>query len=536
MKSHKLTAGLLILLFAVCSQALFAGGGQPSGTGEAKKDVMSVMVVDEGRPKWSKGMELWTVAKTASIADIIIDIQPIPRDVYQTKYATTVASSSIPDIIQSYHPDMEKMINEYGMKGKFVAVDMVMDKMPNVKKHLTAFKDQWKLIDADDGHIYHLPNIHPYQNHEGWGGLVARVDWLKEAGVDYQNLKSVDDFFNLLLTLQQRQMKENGIKAILGSRYGALGVFHMAKIFGTQTGYEGPVYWDSEANTYTSAVKHPDNMKDFLRFLERMSDAEMFDPDYLTMPDATWDPSLGEGHWPFCLESEGWISRLNRDVSKALGYSETKHIWGFVIPPPYKGKVQPWRFEGSRHLYYGWTISANPQCPLEKIYKTWDWTYSDEGALAWYMGKEGVTYKVEPSGQIRLLVWPWDAEGGGMKTFYEEVGATHNWMFPTNPYKLNYNMASPDGYDSYPKDQLEIWKQKVPMPGPPVQTFTGDERDETKQIAGAIFTATSELLGKVIIGEATADDYDDVVAFANKNGIDRLLELYNMQHKRFYGN
>lgn len=522
-----------LLIFLTAAAAFGNGGGEPSRE-TREKAVMSVMVVDDGQPAWSRGMELWTLARTASVADIIIDVTAVPREEYFTELVLTLESGNMPDVVQMYHPEIEELTDRYGSEGRLLAVDRYLFQMPNLKRQLEKFENQRKLITAGDGHMYHLPNIHQVRD-QLFGGMIARTDWLKEEKVDYLNLKTTDELFDLLEVLQTRNRDENGSNAITGSRYGAWGVFHLAKVFGTRIGYEGPVYWDPELRQYTSHVENPVDMKAFLTFLRRMTDSGMWDRDYLTMPDSSWDSILRSGRWPFALEDDRWIDLLNEDLSETLGYDETRNLWGFVVPPPYRGKVQPWRYKLNRHLYYGWTVSADPQCPLDKLLRTLDWCYSGEGQLTWYYGKEGVTYKVDSTGRFRLLVWPWDTEGGGTKIFYEDIGAAHDWLFPSNTRLLNYRKASPVGYNPYPDDQKDIWEERVPLYEKPIVAFTDSEKDEVQSIEDEIRTKMSELVAGIILGERSAADYDSVAAFARERGIDRLIELYTVQHRRFYG-
>ena len=118
----------------------------------------------------------------------------------------------------------------------------------------------------------------------------------------------VAKFFNVNLKDHLVIFGKNGTEAIIGSRYGAWGVFHLAKIFGTRVGYEGPVYWDPDSKRYTSHVENPDDIKAYLTFLRIMTDAGMWDRDFLTMPDSSWDSILRSGRWPFGRTP--WDSRL----------------------------------------------------------------------------------------------------------------------------------------------------------------------------------------------------------------------------------
>ena len=525
MRVKRTVAVLLGLTLVVGSLSATATMEEPT------TDVMRVMTLASTAPDWSKGMELWTIQQTAAVADITIKVETFPRDVYQDKLIALLASDDLPDAIDMWHEDQTALINGNGMRGRFLAIDTHLDQMPNVKAALEPYRDQWPLIQADDGHIYTLPTVQEVRTHETWYALLARVDILAEGDPNYLEPRSIDEFFEGLQYLQQR----NDGRPILGAEYGALNIFPLSLIFGFEWWADPEVYWDPDAMRYSHATKQPDRVKDFVRLVERMVDAGMVHPDFLTMDGRTYGAHLIDGDFPLHLAASGHIAWLNGEYTERVEATEPQHPWGFILPPPYRGKVQTWHYEPARHLFWGWALNANPGLPLEKLLATWDWTFSPEGRIAWYYGQEGVTFRREPDGQIRLLAWPMDRETGGFDLFYNQIGISNDWQYPKNALTLNLRRAHPDGFDDYQLREAQRFVNFMPHVVPPLTSLTGAERDEASQIAGRVRTAMDEYMAKVLLGRESAEGFDTVVTFAERAGVDRLIQIYDDAHDRFYG-
>ena len=508
----------------------FAAGGSPTGTAEA--EVMSIVLVDQGYVAWEKGMELWTLQEMGKAAGLQFQVTPYTGDIYTTKITTMLASGDIPDVFM--FPGDEQMIYDYGDQGAFLSVKDHFSKLPNMVKLMDLYKSQLPIIcSPTTGNLYTLPRVN-LEAEQISKGLIGRVDILENAGIDWRNLKSVEDLKSVFRALK----KGNNDKAIMGSRSGFTQLFPLANVFGMQWVPRGgtEAYWSPDENSYTHATLHPDRTKDFLRLVDFMQKEGMLDPEFLTMQDEVWDPSFHEGRWVFDCQGEGWLRRANTSNPGNLGYPVK---WEFIMPPPYQGKIWPWDVEANLRLEFHYIVNAKPKVALDKLLKTMDWTFGNEGITAWMMGREGVTYdKVQDPRNhgIKLRGYPFDP-GDFNENFFKVVGAY--WKFsPTAGY---YGFAAAMMPESDPtihvtSDQNRLFIDYVKAYTRPLMMLTADEQMEADRISSAVRTAMDEFGAKVILGEKTPDDFDEVVAFAKKQGVEQLVQIYNTAHKRFYGN
>ena len=519
-KKRSLVVALAILSLVAGGGLIFAGGGQSGGA--AEKDVLTIMVMAGSTPPWEKGMELWTLQQTGKVADVNIEIIPIPRDVYEVKFNTTLSSGDMPDLIQPNSVSSSEVTWSYGNAGKLLAVNKYLNQLPNLSGYLR--QDTWMdqislLADPDSENLYIFPDVRDPESGRSNLGLIGRIDWLKAEGIDPLNIGSVDELLDAFRVMQK---KIGG--PIYGSRYGFAALGHLSQIFGI--GW-GRVFYDPALGEYSSMFLQSDKAKDFLRFIRVMVDEGMCDPDFLTMPDQEWDGLVKEGKYALIQHDARWVTHLNM---AAVNYAETENPWGFIMPPPYKGKVQSWSKRGNRVVYGGWIPNANPKCPLDKMLKTVDWLgYTKEAQFIWLYGKEGVTYKLV-DGLPKFLGDPND-KGEFEELARNQHGITHNFSTLVDDY-WGQLTAFPN-YIPYTGEQRSLWWKHVPLHFDPLTTFSSEEQEKQSELGGAIDTAMNEWGAKFFLGEVGVDDFADLIAQVKKMGLQQLVDIYNSGVKRF---
>ena len=124
------------------------------------------------------------------------------------KIGILIAGGDYPDIL---HVDSPKFYEA----GALIPLDGLIEKYaPRLREH---YAEAWEKMKEDDGHVYHLPvwGIMKGRDPANWYGdsaMWVQKEVLKEAG--YPKLKTVDEYFDLLIWYKEKHPTINGMPTI----------------------------------------------------------------------------------------------------------------------------------------------------------------------------------------------------------------------------------------------------------------------------------------------------------------------------------
>jgi len=124
------------------------------------------------------------------------------------KIGVMIASGEYPDIL---HVDSAKF---YEAKALIPLDDLIEKYAPRLKKH---YAEAWEKMKEDDGHVYTLPvwgvvSGRDYTNWYGDSAMWVQKEVLKEFG--YPKIKTVDEYFDLLIQYKEKYPTINGMPTI----------------------------------------------------------------------------------------------------------------------------------------------------------------------------------------------------------------------------------------------------------------------------------------------------------------------------------
>jgi putative aldouronate transport system substrate-binding protein len=124
------------------------------------------------------------------------------------KIGVMIAGEEYPDIL---HGDSPKFYEA----GALIPLDELIEKHgPRLKKH---YADAWERMKEEDGHVYTLPvwGVVTGRDHGTWYGdsaMWVQKEVLKEFG--YPKIKTVDEYFDLLIKYKEKYPAINGMPTI----------------------------------------------------------------------------------------------------------------------------------------------------------------------------------------------------------------------------------------------------------------------------------------------------------------------------------
>jgi putative aldouronate transport system substrate-binding protein len=309
-----------------------------------------------------------------------VDIEIITESTqYQEKLNATMASGNLPDYVNILKKaDLQRWASE----GLLMPLDDLLKKCPNLQSQIMPLA--WSLSTYDgDNKIYGVPLLRydstPLMTY-------ARKDWMDKLGIKPEDVKTTDDWYNLLYKFVHDDPDGNGKNDTMGlaSRNNDYSAVYLTF----------PEAFNGACDQIIDGKVIPNYLtpgyKDYLKYMQKLYVDGLVDQQYLvTSSQQMWekirDGKVGAflGFW---MLTE--LRSLNVDISNF-----------YPIEPPL-------RSDGTRSFYrYGspirtyTAISATCKNP-EKVMEILDWAATEEGGIFVFAGIEGLDWNRDASGNI----------------------------------------------------------------------------------------------------------------------------------------
>jgi len=435
----------------------------------------------------------------------------IPSD-YSTQFGIMMASGDMPDLIEQF-----KVYYRYGMDH---AIDeeliLPLEEYREYLPHLFAIIDSSDLIHnqcyTDAGHMPGIPFMkvdHEGKNEGSWAGFVVRQDWLDELNMEVPTTYSELD---VVLSAIQENYPTAEHPLMIQCRGGNF-VYDAGAVF--HAGYNITGDWIQEDG---NVVYCPltDRYKDFVTMMTEWFDKGYLSADHITDGGVYMDPgesTLDEvGVFPIVYFDDEALYEANSDR------------------PEYKlSPIPVLKIDQSTEIHVGHVtdfaivdtaITTDCENP-ELLCQYWDYLFSNEGILLSNFGIEGETFEYDEDG---IPQWIPEAFSSDDLAWTLQRFQGINLLYNTPGYTMfsrEYVMCADSSLEIY-----RVWNEgwDDTWNYPVSATMTAEESEAYGAVMNDITTYVNETLGKIILGEASLDNWDSFIQSLYDMGIEDCIE------------
>lgn len=338
-----------------------------------------------------------TMKKITELTGIKLDVRYTPGDSDAKVLASQLASGTIPDVIISYldnstRPEFPLLfkaakdgmfadVSEYMKNGKVYSKYYEEGYLPQDTHDNIVFRDDldgvylWQMnIDEFDRSTEYVPE------EEYVGGMYIQKRIVDELGVDPREIKTQDQFYDLLVKMKEAGFKDNNGNDIypLGPKYWGGSVDALKYV---TTGYLWGVSDDYNLDD-DGNVKHiaeTEYVYDQINFVRKLLNEDLMNPEFFTM-DST--------------RAEEVSKNLNSGIiADVHNYEEIIYGSEDWVPLGPLNDIQGDNKEtvNGKSKRGCMAISAEAENP-DEIFAFFDWLSTPEGQIIAQYGAEGVSY------------------------------------------------------------------------------------------------------------------------------------------------
>lgn len=481
----------------------------------AEKVSISVLLPEE-----KSGVSKDLLYFTGILERLNIEIEPmaVPKANLKDKLNILIASKNLPDVLSLYSCGGRDYVMDYGPQGAFLDLGANMDKLPNLKKWLDQFKDinAEKFLASPDGNFYGAPTIFEFNTAGGFFNI--RLDVVKELNLKIP--KTVDEYYQVMKAMKEAYPESYPLTHMNSALHN--GIFQrLAPMFGIAV--IDNVYFNYDTGKYLDG-RLTESFKDMLLWMNKLYEEGLLNPDFAAASREQFTADILNSKAFTFVDACSWADNLNPQGRE--GGDPDFEIVSF-LPPSYEGQKMRVPSSGKLRPTNLLVISSKTE-EKEACLLFLDWLYSDEGKTFVSYGEEGVHYTVENgvkklSSDIKSARYP-----DGSIDVWTDLGVRrHGWyaILPTIPEyfgkNIDYAFSSYEENDAYQLPQ-------------PYITPTEEENDTVKEIKVPYNTYIEENMIKVVLGELTAEEWDNVVEKAKGMGVDEWVNINQKVYDRMY--
>lgn len=523
MKQKALALGLVLCLFALSAAGCAAtppsatpapasapdaspassATQAPAGDEAPQSVTLTAMIVEQpGAPLTTDALVFAQVAKATGVS---FEFSNVPGADFAQKAHTTLASNSLPDIMEgtNFNP------TEYIYAGAFLRLDeLLASDGQNILSAYEEFGVEKNAKFADGGYyeIYTLLERKFYLNN------TINNDWLKETNQAMPT--NMDELFNVLIAFRDAKSAEGGIPFGCGpwTGGGAALTNMVKKSFGATSGIM--LYEDG---FFFAPYERQDRYKAAMAWLAKAYAENLLDPQMFSTTDDELVKLRNTGKIGFY---SGWGD----------GYSTPQSYGIDLIPAP----VMDTEFGP------GGEIITEPRSAYVMLTKTckdpaaairaFNYLYSEEGQLLTNWGIKDETYTEDAAGNKTFTDLIMNAEEGSSVARYSRgLGAPHFPNIVRQEMEVLLNGPTVLEVAEYVKDKA--------FPLQPRLSATQEESRELTQIMADIDKYIGECETKFVVGQMSVEeDFDKFIAQLEKMNIARAIEIYQAQYQRYLAN
>jgi ABC-type glycerol-3-phosphate transport system substrate-binding protein len=501
----KLALLLALIGFVAASVAWSGGQAAPAAAEERVKVTMFMGNSGVAQPAGVDPSDNWALKVIEDYANVDLELEIPNYSDYGTKCNLLLASGNLPDIIHSWHKaDMIKAANA----GAFIDLEPYWAKSPQAQKVVPELSMNLVKDETDPKFFWAMPMTH--SGREGGWGVIVRYDLLKEynGGKYPPDVEGYLDWF--------RWIKETYPDSIpVTSRNGGGRIFiNSASIFAWHGGYP---FWDYYRDGKVVNGLLLPQMRDAVKIYRQLYEEGLLDKEFATDTKG-YGAKLREKY--VATETNGTdqvvpiVDILVNKQGRHTTFAPPLERYPAGVDPQdiYKQSTSVWPINGGHRT----AISASCKIP-DRAWRALEGWASDELREVQAWGREGIEHNIVNGQRV-----PTD------RLYFRDVNdpEEHYWtlhmgiiwgFWPTEAKYAVQKMKVPEEWQiTYDSNRWLV--EAAEKNGPGWGNFL-PSMDEVNSVYGEEMAETSAILAKVISGEASMDDYDDMIAdFRKKYG------------------
>ncbi|MFG3438611.1 extracellular solute-binding protein [Nonomuraea sp. NPDC047897] len=313
-----------------------------------------------------------------------LQITWVPNAEYTDKVNVTLASANLPQVMV-VDPKMPAFVKS-AEAGAFWDLTDKLDKYPNLKP----MDERTALNSSVNGKIYGLYRMRPLLR----SAIVIRKDWLKKVGLDEP--KTVDDLYEVAKAFTEKDPDGNGKKDTYGliipkwpGNYASASPYDVL-----ETWFGAPNGWGERDGKIVPGFDTPEFLE-ANRFLKKMIDEGMVNPDFATLDTAKWNEPFHQGKGGMIID----VNVRSRQVLDLFREDDPENYGDKVAMvgnlSRSDGKKFSYPFTGYADVLAISKQSVRTEADLDNVLKTLDKLATKEGQILVQNGVEGRNFKVE---------------------------------------------------------------------------------------------------------------------------------------------
>ena len=433
---------------------------------------------------------------------------------FEEQFKLLLASGNYPDIIHYFWDTVPGGMQQYVDDGVIIPITDLLEFMPNFKKfgeENPEIKKQYSV----GGEIFHVPVLRGDNELRVFLGPEIRQDWLDKLGLEMPT--TTDELYDVLKAFKTQDPNGNGkndeipFTGMLGDSI-TFGVANLVWAFDTH--YD---FYVKDGKITHGMLE--DNMKDALRYLNKLYEEELLDVDYLINDQEKYDNKImnDRAGFFFGIQPSKYYNNMN-DGTKLV--KAVPYIGGKCFNPIYLSNLCS---QGAAIT----TACKNPSGAAAWL----DFFFSEKGVEISNFGREGFTYNVENGKRVLDNEYIFNnPDGIERKDICAKSFISATTDFPTIQTWEYYSQT----LEKWGRDAIVDWYNSADTTGalPPI-TFTNEEKDVMGKISSDITTYVSEVINNMIIGRTDISEFDNVKKKLREMGMDELIKIYNDAYERY---
>ena len=471
--------------------------------------------------------DIVAIQKTEEATNIHIEWTEPPVGDEASQFNLMIADpDNYPDMIAwnwwNYPGGPEKAIRD----GILIDLTPYMDQMPNLKALYEKYPDLKKQCTTDEGHTYFFPRINgdaldpAYHAQSFWVGPIYRADILE--ALNMPEPVTLDDWYEVLTAVKKNYPDMIPFSAA-GATTANTSIYTLASVFGVR-----PNLFMDHGKVNFGLLS--DSFKDFVLTMAKWYAEELIDPDYLANAAGDLRQKVTNGEvFAFIGAQGGNYVTYSQVMASAMPEAKLK-IGAWPTGPD--GTAYTSQAGVINTVNGGFGIGITTKCKdIASAIKYLDYGYSEEGIMLNNFGIEGETYYFDENGDIQ---WTPEIQAQIDASSVDDVigkylvcGIT-TWASLCDARTFKLMRTYPGQYEAG-----EIWGRASDAIDMPPLTPNGDESAIVAPILNNVQTYRDEVVGNIIQGLVSVDEYDTMVAQAKEMGIEQVVEIYNKALERY---
>ncbi len=449
-------------------------------------------------------------------ANANVTVEPIPTSEYSTVVSLALnTGEGLSDVICYNNTAGEGA--SLALNGAIVPISDYSDWTPNFNAQVVrlGLRDAVDALKLEDGKIYYLPSLYDVPIYDA--GLIMRADFIESKG--FETPTTVDDLYEILKAYKadfpDSYPLTSWVYTSITTRM-LMPAFGVSFGGGSSSGSYVLSYDYDNGEYFAGAIS--DQAREFFRFMKKLSDEGLYDPEVSDGDGATTKIVNGGA-----MATYAWYDQIG-------GFEAASEIEGYDLKMylPLAGTAGAFHMEAS---YTGngimFPASTAERDDFEQVVRAVDaMFYSEENAKIWNIGVEGETYTMEgdtvvyndevansPDGVYKTIQVLYGAGSNGSQLVWENslILTKYDEEFAT----LNTEIKALEGGNAI-------------RPKPPVPLFDDIESEDVNFLRTPLQDAVTVWIDAFISGSKDVEtDWEEYVAEMESLDIQEYLRLYN---------